>query len=79
VRHDQERRASVEREGWVVAVVTTGQVFGRGMDFERVVSELLEMAPRLTRHHPRYGGWDIGEPSWPTVRGERRDAFPVSA
>jgi hypothetical protein len=72
VRHDQERRASVQREGWAVAVVTTAQVFGRGLDFERVVSELLEEAPRLTRHHPKYGGWDIGEPSWPSVRGARR-------
>jgi hypothetical protein len=79
VRHDQERRASVEREGWAVGVVTTAQVFGRGLDFERVVSELLETAPRFTRHHPRYGGWDIGEPSWPTVRGAGRDAFPVGA
>jgi hypothetical protein len=79
VRHDQARRASVEREGWAVGVVTTAQVFGRGLDFERVVSELLEAAPRFTRHHPRYGGWDVGEPSWPTVRGARRDAFPATA
>jgi hypothetical protein len=69
VRHDQARRDDVAREGWVVGVVTTEHVFGRGLVFERVVSELLGVAPRLTRHHPRYGGWDRGEPSWPTVRG----------
>lgn len=69
VRHDQARREDVAREGWVVGVVTTEHVFGRGLVFERVVSELLGVAPRLTRHHPRYGGWDRGEPSWPTVRG----------
>jgi hypothetical protein len=65
-RHDEARRARVVRMGWEVGVVTTAQVFGRGLDFERVVSELLEVAPRFTRHHPRYGGWDIGEQSWPT-------------
>lgn len=72
VRHDQERRASVERVGWAVSVVTTEHVFGRGLVFEGVVSELLGVAPRLTRHHPKYGGWDVGEPSWPRDGRARR-------
>ena len=68
VRHDQKRREDVEREGWAVSVVTTEHVFGRGLVFEGVVAELLGVAPKLTRHHPRYGGWDVGEPAWPTGR-----------
>jgi hypothetical protein len=67
VRHDQQRRESVEREGWAVSVVTTEHVFGRGLVFEGVLAELLGMAPKLTRHHPRYGGWDVGEPAWPAT------------
>jgi hypothetical protein len=79
LRHDLARRESVEREGWAVSVVTTEQVFGRGLVFERVVSELLGVAPRFTRHHPKYGGWDIGEPSWPTDGRVQRRAVPMSA
>jgi hypothetical protein len=79
LRHDAERREGVEAVGWAVSVVTTAQVFGRGLAFERVVSELLEVAPRLTRHHPKYGGWDVGEPSWPPDGRVRRCAIPMSA
>jgi hypothetical protein len=67
-RHDERRRDAVEREGWAVGVITTEHLFGRGLVFESVVAELLCMSPKLTRHHPRYGGWDVGEPAWPTVR-----------
>jgi len=72
VRHDQRRREAVERVGWAVSVVTTEHVLGRGLVFERVVSELLGVVPRLTRHHPRYGGWEAGEPSWPPDGRVRR-------
>jgi hypothetical protein len=56
--HDQRRRAGVEREGWRVVVVTSEQVLSKGLTFEHAVAELLEREPRLTRDHPRYGGWD---------------------
>ena len=72
MRHDQRRREAVERVGWAVSVVTTEHVLGRGLVFERVVSELLGVVPRLTRHHPRYGGWEAGEPSWPPDGRVRR-------
>jgi Transcriptional regulator, AbiEi antitoxin len=78
-RHDQGRREAAEREGWAVSVVTTEHLFGRGLVFEGVVGELLAMAPRLTRHHPKYGGWDVGEPAWPTVRGGRDYGVSVTA
>jgi hypothetical protein len=58
LRHDRVRREGVEREGWQVVVVTSGQVLSRGLAFEHGVAELLQVEPRLTRHHPRYGGWD---------------------
>lgn len=57
-RWDRERRNRVERCGWRVVPVTAAHVLGRGLAFERGVAELLEMEPRLTRNHPRYGGWD---------------------
>jgi Transcriptional regulator, AbiEi antitoxin len=79
VRHDQARREDVERDGWVVLVVTTEHVLGRGLVFEGAVAELLGIAPRLTRHHPKYGGWDRGEPSWPTVRGARDRVVSATA
>jgi hypothetical protein len=27
--------------------------------FERGLEQLLEMEMRLTRNHPRFGGWDL--------------------
>ncbi len=60
--HDRRRRSSVERCGWGIAVVTTAHVLGRGLAFERALAELLGEAPRLSRHHPRYGGWDRSVP-----------------
>lgn len=59
-RHDRARRERVGRRGWQVLVVTTEHVQGRGLAFERAVGELLGREARLTRHHPRYGGWDRG-------------------
>ncbi|MGZ4313415.1 MAG: hypothetical protein ACXVR1_15050 [Solirubrobacteraceae bacterium] len=58
LRHDQRRRERVELQGWGLLVVTSEHVLGRGLAFERGVAELLGAEPRLTRHHPRYGGWD---------------------
>lgn len=58
LRHDRVRRDSVEREGWQLLVVTSEHVLGRGLAFERGVAGLLQIEPRLTRHHPHYGGWD---------------------
>jgi hypothetical protein len=58
LRHDRDRRDLVERCGWALMVVTTGHVMSRGLEFERAMSELLEMPFRLSRHHPRLGGWD---------------------
>lgn len=58
IRHDDLRREAIERLGWVVIPVTGEHVLGKGLAFERGVAELLEMEPRLTRNHPRYGGWD---------------------
>ena len=56
--HDRIRRARAEECGWGVAVVTAVHVLSRGLAFERGVAELLGREFRLTRHHPRYGGWD---------------------
>jgi hypothetical protein len=56
--HDQARRERVERRGWGLAVVTTEHVLSRSLAFEHGLEELLEMEMRLTRHHPRFGGWD---------------------
>lgn len=55
---DRARRQRVEGCGWGVAVVTTGEVMGRGLAFERGIAELLGLPYRLTRHHPSLGGWD---------------------
>jgi hypothetical protein len=56
--HDQARRERVERRGWGLAVVTSEQVLSRSLAFEHGLEELLEMEMRLTRHHPRFGGWE---------------------
>jgi len=56
--HDRRRRRDVERCGWGLAVVTADLVLGRGLAFEHGVAELLGCGFRLSRHHPRYGGWD---------------------
>lgn len=56
--HDQARRERVERRGWGLAVVTSEHVLSRSLAFEHGLEELLEMEMRLTRHHPRFGGWD---------------------
>jgi hypothetical protein len=63
-RHDHVRREAAEQCGWGIAVVTGEHVLGRSLAFERAVAELLDLEPRLTRHHPRYGGW---EPKIPTA------------
>lgn len=55
---DRLRRKAVEHCGWDLAVVTSEHVLGHGLTFERGVAELLGMEFRLTRNHPRYGGWD---------------------
>jgi hypothetical protein len=55
---DRLRHRRIESCGWDVAVVTGEQVLSRGLAFERGVAELLGCDYRLTRHHPRYGGWD---------------------
>jgi hypothetical protein len=57
--HDQARRERVERRGWGLAVVTSEHVLGRSLAFEHGLEELLEMEMRLTRNHPRFGGWDM--------------------
>lgn len=62
-RHDRERRGRVEACGWGVAVVTSEHLLSRGLAFERGIAELTGLEPRLTRHHPRYGGWD-GRGRW---------------
>lgn len=56
--HDRERRRRVEACGWGLAVVTAEQVLGHGLAFERGIAELLGCEFRLTRNHPRFGGWD---------------------
>lgn len=61
--HDLWRRSRVEACGWGIAVVTTGEVMGRGLAFERGIAELLGRPFRLTRHHPSLGGWD-GRSRW---------------
>lgn len=61
-RHDRSRRAGVERCGWGVAVVTGEHVLGRGLAFEHGIAELLGREFRLSRNHPRHGGWD--PPGW---------------
>jgi hypothetical protein len=58
LRHDARRRDSVEHVGWQLLVVTSEHVLGRGLVFEHGLAELLGREPRLTRNHPRYGGWD---------------------
>jgi hypothetical protein len=57
LRHDRLRREEVETLGWKVAVVTSREVLGRGLEFERIVAEALAMPYELTRHHPARGGW----------------------
>lgn len=57
-RWDRARREQVEQCGWRVVPVTAEHVLGRSLAFERAVAELLELEPRLTRNHPRYGGWN---------------------
>jgi hypothetical protein len=57
--HDRARRERVERRGWGLAIVTSEHVLSRSLVFERGLEELLEMEMRLTRHHPRFGGWDL--------------------
>jgi hypothetical protein len=56
--HDQARRERVERRGWGLAVVTSEHVLSRSLAFEHGIEQLLELEMRLTRHHPRFGGWD---------------------
>jgi hypothetical protein len=56
--HDRARRERVERQGWGLAIVTTEHVLSRSLAFEHGLEELLETEMRLTRHHPRFGGWD---------------------
>lgn len=58
LRHDQARRKRVERVGWDLVVVTSEHVLSRRLMFEHAIGELLQREPRLTRHHPRMGGWD---------------------
>jgi hypothetical protein len=55
---DRDRRHRAERQGWGIAVVTSEHVLGQGMAFEHGVAELLGQESRLTRNHPRFGGWD---------------------
>jgi hypothetical protein len=57
MRRDRERRAEVEAAGWGVAVVTSREVLGRGLEFERIVSDALSTPYELTMHHPSRGGW----------------------
>ena len=38
--------------------MTSEHVLSRSLAFEHGLEELLEMEMRLTRHHPRFGGWD---------------------
>jgi len=56
-RFDYARRRRVESCGWGLAVVTTEQVMGNGLAFEHGIAELLGVGFRLTRNHPRHGGW----------------------
>lgn len=58
VRHDRLRLRRVESCGWQVVAVTSEHVQGRSLVFEYAICELTGFEPRLTRHHPRYGGWD---------------------
>jgi hypothetical protein len=58
LRHDERRRLSVEGQGWQLLVVTSAQVLSPGLTFEHAMAELLGQQPRLSRHHPRHGGWD---------------------
>jgi len=60
--HDQRRRRRLEECGWAVAVVTAEHVLGRSLAFEHGISELLGEPFRLSRRHPRNGGWD--RPWW---------------
>jgi len=60
--YDRRRRRRVERCGWGLAVVTADLVLGRGLAFENGIAELLGCGYHLSRHHPRYGGWD--RPGW---------------
>ncbi|MGH8939705.1 MAG: hypothetical protein ACRDV2_10200, partial [Actinomycetes bacterium] len=55
---DRVRRGRAEDCGWGIAVVTTEQVMGRSLAFEHGIEELLGREMRLTRNHPRLGGWD---------------------
>lgn len=57
-RHDRLRRKRAEDCGWGIAVVTSEHVLGRGLAFERGISELLGLPYRLTRNHPALGGWE---------------------
>jgi hypothetical protein len=62
-QHDLRRRRRAERQGWDIAVVTSEHVLGRSLAFEHGVAELLGREFRLTRNHPRLGGWD-GRSRW---------------
>ena len=66
---DLARRERVERCGWGIAVVTGLHVLSRSLAFERGVAELLGIEMRLTRNHPRYGGWE------PRSDGQRPDGL----
>ena len=55
---DRVRRERAEGCGWGIAVVTTAHVLGRDLAFEQGIAELTGWEFRLTRNHPRYGGWD---------------------
>ena len=57
--HDRVRRSKLRDCGWGVAVVTGEHVLSRTLVFENGIGELLSLAPQLTRHRPRYGGWDV--------------------
>jgi len=56
--HDRIRRARVEEHGWGLAVVTSREVLSRGLDFERIVADLLGRPYQLSAQHPSRGGWD---------------------
>ena len=43
--HDERRRATLERCGWTVISVGSGEVLGRSLALERGVGELLGLEP----------------------------------
>jgi len=49
IRHDEARRASLERAGWRILVAGRGEVLGSGLRLERAIGELLGQEPRIYR------------------------------